>query len=233
MEVVFEVCNNRYTTIEIGFFDTVEEMKERVERKHGFPIARQTLVYNGKVLKDEHDAEHYEIYEGCLIRVLLEPERRKVQVVVKRPTRQYPLEVDVSDTVGLLKEKIQEYEGVQPGRLLASHSGVEMEDNRCLAEYGVSDQSEISVVLKPNTPTKMMRVLVETSKGGVKIPVDVNPSSTVHDLKMKLEDKGIAPNEHFFVYNHDVMYDNRTLRWHRVQDGDTLSVFKGSVSGGM
>ncbi|CAN6458026.1 unnamed protein product [Victoria cruziana] len=232
MDVVFEVCNNRYT-IEIGFFDTVLDMKERLEKKHGFPIARQTLVYNGKVLKDEYETLECELFEGCLIRVLLEPERRKVQVTVKRSTRQYPLEVDVSDTVGLLKEKIQEYEGVLPGRLSASHSGVEMEDGRCLGEYGVSDQSEISVVLKPNTPTKMMRVLVETSKGGVKIPVDVNSSSTVHELKMKLEDKGIAPNEHFFVYNHDVMYDNRTLRWHRVQDGDTLSVFKGSVSGGI
>ncbi|KAF3780886.1 Ubiquitin-like protein-NEDD8-like protein [Nymphaea thermarum] len=47
MDVVFEVCNNKYT-IEISFFDTVQEMKERVERKHGFPIARETLVYNGK-----------------------------------------------------------------------------------------------------------------------------------------------------------------------------------------
>lgn len=49
MDVIFETSKGRQFTIEVGFFDTVLEMKEKIQKYKGFPIAQQTLVLNDQV----------------------------------------------------------------------------------------------------------------------------------------------------------------------------------------
>lgn len=49
MDVIFETSEGRQFTIEVGFFDTVLEMKEKIQKYKGFPIAQQTLVLNDQV----------------------------------------------------------------------------------------------------------------------------------------------------------------------------------------
>ncbi|CAA6671921.1 unnamed protein product [Spirodela intermedia] len=44
----------RVFIIEVWFFATVQEMKEMIQKFHGFPVARQRLVFEGRVLEDHH-----------------------------------------------------------------------------------------------------------------------------------------------------------------------------------
>ncbi|KAK8953071.1 hypothetical protein KSP40_PGU020595 [Platanthera guangdongensis] len=78
MDVEIETEEGLRFKQEIWFFATVQEIKEVIQKYHGFPISRQILVFNGNVLEDEHDTEHYEILEGSRILLQLKKEPEPV-----------------------------------------------------------------------------------------------------------------------------------------------------------
>ena len=43
----------RNFSIEIGFFDTVSEIKQKIQKYQGTLVFHQTLIFNGKVLEAE------------------------------------------------------------------------------------------------------------------------------------------------------------------------------------
>ena len=43
----------RKFSIEIGFFDTVSEIKQKIQKYQGTLVFHQTLIFNGKVLEAE------------------------------------------------------------------------------------------------------------------------------------------------------------------------------------
>ncbi|CAA7409070.1 unnamed protein product [Spirodela intermedia] len=72
MDVTFETPEGRVFIIEVWFFATVQEMKEMIQKFHGFPVARQRLVFEGRVLEDHHNTEHYGILQDSRVRLFLE-----------------------------------------------------------------------------------------------------------------------------------------------------------------
>ncbi|CAK7350989.1 unnamed protein product [Dovyalis caffra] len=264
MDVIFEPQKGRSFSIEVGFFDTVLEIKEKVEKYQGIPINKQTLVFHGQVLQDEKDVEYCEILQNSHIQLLVTPETdqkpqikveqtstsNKVQLRIKIPSNQMlvPLEMDMSDTVLHLKEKIREMEPVPVKRFVLQSKGVELQDHQSLHDCELMDNSEINVNVKPSptgsgsiggtTGSKKLRVMVLTKCGTKKIPVEVNASDTVGELRKELQNlqqkmQFHLPQEgYFFIYKQNVMDDDRSFRWHHVNQGDTIEIFNGSVTGG-
>ncbi|KAK8918339.1 hypothetical protein KSP39_PZI021433 [Platanthera zijinensis] len=85
MDVEIETEEGLRFKQEIWFFATVLEIKEVIQKYHGFPISRQILVFNGNVLEDEHDTEHYEILEGSRILLQLKKEPVPAQQQEQEP----------------------------------------------------------------------------------------------------------------------------------------------------
>ncbi|EOY28608.1 hypothetical protein QUC31_013115 [Theobroma cacao] len=267
MDVTFECQRGRSFSIEVGFFDTVLEIKEKVQKYQGIPISRQTLVFNGQVLQDERDVEYCEILQNSSIQLLVAPEADKPQVVkteksspskklqlkinIPSSKASIPLEMDVNDTVLRLKEKIREMEPVPVNRLVVQSSGAELQDHLSLRDCELPDNTEIDVNIKPSptgsgtgsagatTGTKrLLKVMVLPKCGTKKIPVEVNASDNVAELRKELQKlqqrlQFHLPQEgYFFIYKQNVMDDDRSFRWHHVGQGDTIEIFNGSVTGG-
>lgn len=275
MDVIFEPQRGRPFSIEVGFFDTILEIKEKVKKYQGIPVSKQTLIFNGNVLKDDLNVEHTEILQNSHIQLMIaasesdkSPENslslsKKIQLNVKIPTYKMhvPLEMEVNDTVGKLKEKIQEMEAVPVNRLMIHSCGAELQDHRSLCECEISENSDIDVSFRPSPtaaspaamaalspspgpgPTtllgsKKLKLLVLPKCGTKKIPVEMNASDNVGELRkelQKLQEKlqFTLPQEgYFFIYKQNVMDDDRSFRWHHVGQGDTIEVFNGSVTGG-
>lgn len=74
MDVVFETKAGRRFSIEIGYFDTVLEMKEKVHKYTSIPVPSQTLVFNGQSMSDHLNTEFYQILQGSRVLLLLDPE---------------------------------------------------------------------------------------------------------------------------------------------------------------
>ena len=89
-----------------------------------------------------------------------------------------------------------------------------------------------------NNPLKKLRVMVLPKCGTRKIPVEVNAGDNVGELRKELAKiqqrflLNLSQDGYFFIYKQNVMDDDRSFRWHRVDYGDTIEIFNGSVSGG-
>ena len=144
MDVIFEPQRGRPFSIEVGFFDTVLEIKEKIQKYHAIPISKQKLIFNGNVLQDNRNVEHCNILQSSHILLVVSPEfdksateieslplSKKIQLNIKTPTFKFhaPLQMDVNDTILRLKEKIQEMEALPINRLAIHSGGTELQDH--------------------------------------------------------------------------------------------------------
>ncbi|KAK3008390.1 hypothetical protein RJ639_013602 [Escallonia herrerae] len=114
------------------------------------------------------------------------------------------------------------------------------EDFRNLSEYGICEFSEIIVFLKnmsrlaAEPPTRSLSVMVQTSSSllnAANIPLEMRDSSTVNDMRQLLLGRKMLPyDDYIFIHKQRIMRDNCSLRWHGVENGDYLYVFKGTVN---
>ncbi|KAI4369018.1 hypothetical protein MLD38_017512 [Melastoma candidum] len=72
MDVIFEPQRGRPFAVEIGFFDTVLEIKHKIQKYQGIPASAQTLVFNGQVLRDERDVGSCELLHNSRVRLVFD-----------------------------------------------------------------------------------------------------------------------------------------------------------------
>jgi len=70
MDVNFVVQRGTTFSIEVGFFDTILEIKEKVEKYQGIPVSNQTLIFNGQILQDDDDIWKCAIFHNSLIHLI-------------------------------------------------------------------------------------------------------------------------------------------------------------------
>ncbi|KAL4359707.1 hypothetical protein HN51_019441 [Arachis hypogaea] len=248
MRVVIVTRINQFF-IEVGAQETVSEIKRKIEQIHGTPAASQILTVSGWELVDGLDMEDYPIVtEGTKIDLNIKPSTEphfnqvnKMQITVKFSARRIKIEVDRTDTVRSLKEKIHIIDSTPIKRMTLVFSGVELnEDFRKLSEYGIRESSEIVVFLNTITrardeaPSRKVSLVVKTSSSllnAATIPLEMRDACTVNDLKQLLLSRKILPvDDYLFIHRQRIMRDSCSLRWHGVENGDCLYVFKGTVS---
>ena len=237
--------------IEVGHQEPVIEIKRKIEQHLGIPMASQTLSISGWELLDELYIKDYPIItEGTRIDLTIQcmqtplHQTNKLQILIKLSTSQHHMEVDKTETVGSLKEKIHIIDGTPIKRMSLFFSGRELEDYyNSLSEYGICESSEIMVFRKAanrqrsdEPPLRRLSIVVQTSSSllnAASIPLEMNDSSTVNDLRELLLSGKILPlDDYLFIHKQRIMRDSCSLRWHGVENGDFFYVFKGTVTRG-
>lgn len=71
MDVSFVCSGEESFQMEVGFFDTVQDIKQKLQSRRGWPAAAMSLLHNGDVLADVDAIERYGIVEGSVIHVTL------------------------------------------------------------------------------------------------------------------------------------------------------------------
>lgn len=146
---------------------------------------------------------------------------------ITKETNAFTLEVECTETIGAVKAKIQDKEGIQPNQQRLIYDSKELEDTRTLLDYEIQPGLTLFLVRR-----NQIRISVKNTTGQT-LSFDVLETDSVESVKAKIHsEERTEPNlssKMRLIYAGKDLEDGRTLLEYNIKTESTLELARSPV----
>lgn len=217
MKLYVKIPSDQKTiVIEARTFDTIQNIKSIIQAKEGIQSNQYTLIYDGKLLKDDRMLASLNMPNESTLHLVFNP-KDVLPIFVKTANGEIlKLEVKVLFTVGDVKAIVGSMTGVLVSDWDLIYAGKKLEDCKTLARYDIKEEDILQML------PALIQVFVKMWSGKT-ITVDVQRCDSVKDVKDKIFHKlKISSNYQSIVFAGKRLEEDRDLASYGIQMHSTL-----------
>ena len=178
-------------TLDVEPSDTIASAKAKIQDTQGWPPENTLIIFAGEELEDGRTFSDYNIQKKSTIHAYYVP--NQIHIFAKTLTgKTIGLDVTRSDTIGYVKAKIQDKEGIPSDMQQIYFDGKQLEDDETLRRCTTRREITLFMYLCPH---HQRQVLVR-SVAGKAITLFLEDDKRVEDIKVKILDRTGVPHDH-------------------------------------